>query len=473
MDINTQKLAQALSIAMKDASTTPTFTSAHGPGGVMSQPADARVINAAVMPVLGLQSRLPYVGTTEINPLVAIMTGVTEGTGSNPTEVCETWPRGGNVKSIEITWGFGRQGFSTPTVNLTDPRLGGIINRGEFRDFTIVGGAPVTGTVAPSVPGNARNILQSELGKMMYEYEVGWLRKYGRFVYTGNPANNVKSGSDLVYGEFAGLDILVNTGYQDAVTKTLSPAADSLVRNINLNIAGNGDAIVREFTYAYRRQMKRASDAGLSPVDFVFVMPHMLFTELADVWPCAYATNRCVTNANGATVNLDASEQRRITDEMRAGEYLLIDGRQIPVIIDDAITESESSGEFTSSVYLLPLRVAGSMPVLYVEHFDFNNAYSTEMRNAVANSEDFTTSDGGRFFWTKRKSGPCVSMEAVEMSRLILKAPFLAVRFTNVKYTPLMQNVSGWPTDTSRFYNGGLTSRTAPSFYSPNVYAGY
>jgi hypothetical protein len=474
IDKNTQRMAQALAIALKagDASTTPTAVYAHGPGGAMTTAADPRVINAMVMPYLGLQSRLQYRPTTEINPLFAIMTGVTDGSGSNPSAVCETWPTPGLVKSIDITWSFGRYGFSTPTVNLTDPNLGGVINRGDFLDFTMLG-TPMNGQegkVAPSL-GNNANIFQSALAKMMFEFKVGYLRKYGRFLYTGNPANNVKSGSALVYGEAAGLDLLVNTGYQDAITKTLSPAADSLVHNVNLHVAGNGDTFVRVFTYAYRRAVKRATDAGLN-ADFAFVMPAMLFGEIADIWPCAYATNRCVVNATGSVVNIDASTQRAISDEMRAGEYLLIDGKKVEVILDDAITESESSGEFTASAYLLPLSVNGT-PSTYIEYFNYDNAQSVEMRNAIANGDDFTTSDNGRFFWIKRKSGACVSMEAVEMNRLVMKAPFLAVRFTNIKYTPLMQNVSGWPTDTSRFYNGGLTARTAPSFYSPNVYAGY
>jgi hypothetical protein len=54
---------------------------------------------------------------------------------------------------------------------------------------------------------------------------------------------------------------------------------------------------------------------------------------------------------------------------------------------------------------------------------------------------------------------------------VILETPFLSARFTNVKYTPLIQTKSGYTTDTSRFYNGGSTSITAPSFYAPTVYS--
>jgi hypothetical protein len=469
-------VAQAMMQAFKDASSTPNGTFAHGPGGVLSSPMNQRIINAMVMPKLGLQSRIPVRGTTDLNPLLGIFTGVTDGTGANPTAVCETWPRGGNLKVAQFSYPFGRRGFSTNTINLTDPRIGGVVNRGEFRDFQLVG-TPANlsdGKVAPTLPGGASvaNALKSELAKQMLTYKVGYLRKYGRMLYAGSPLNNVSNGGALVYGEEIGLETLVNKGYQDAITGALVTAADSVVRNINLNVAGNGDAFVREFTYAYRRQTKIAEDAGLAPAKLAFIMPRMFFTELADVWPCAYNTNRCVVNAQGGTVNLDAATMRRLTDEMRGGEYLLIDGEQVEVIIDDAITETAGvGGEFTSTVYLVPLTVIGSEPVLYKEYYDFNNPFSVEMRQAFSAGDEFMVTDNGQFFWTKRKEGPCVSMEAVEMPRLILNAPFLAVRFTNVKYTPLYMDRSGWPTDTNRFYNGGNTSLTSPSFYRPNIYA--
>lgn len=469
-------VAQALMTAMKAGDAgTPNATWAHGPGGVLSSPMNQRIINAMVMPKLGLQSRIPARGNTELNPLLGVFTGVTAGTGSDPTAVCDTWPRGGNLKMAQFSFPFGRRGFSTDTINLTDPRIGGIVNRGEFRDFTLAGD-PLNGSekIAPTVPGNGSvaRALQSELSKQMLSYKVGYFRKYGRKLYDGSPLNNVYDGTQLAYGEEIGLNILINKGWQDAITGALVPAADSVIVNVNLNVAGNGDAFVRTLTYAYRRQKKVAEDTSLAPVKFAFVMPFMAFTELADVWPCAYVTNRCVVNANGGVVNLDATAQRRLTDEMRTGEYLLIDGEQVEVILDDAIAETEGAGgEFTSQVYLVPLTILGNEPSLFVEYYDFNNPFSAEMRQAFSAGDEFMVTDNGRFFWTKRKNGPCVSMEAVEMPRLILTTPFLAVRFTNVKYTPLMQNRSGWPTDTNRFYNGGNTGLTAPSFYRPNVYA--
>jgi hypothetical protein len=61
-------------------------------------------------------------------------------------------------------------------------------------------------------------------------------------------------------------------------------------------------------------------------------------------------------------------------------------------------------------------------------------------------------------------------MDATERSRVRLDTPFLATRFTSVKYTPLQLTRSGFPGDGNRFYNGGNTVGIAPSLYPPTVY---
>lgn len=474
----TQRALQALLETLKagDASSTPTAVYANGPGGILNGPQNPRIVNAMVMPHLGLQTRIPVRPSVYLNEQRAIFTGVTAGTGSNPTAVCDPWPTPGNLKMLRVTWPFGRDGFSTDTINLTDPRIGGLVNRADFRDFTLVGD-PLNGTegvVVPTAPGGEpRNPFQSELGAQMLKFKIGYFRKHGRIFYTGNPVNNVYQGSQLVYGEAPGLNILVNTGYQDANTGALAPAADSLVRAFNANVNVAGVALVTVMTGIFRRQDKRAEDAGLGPVRFAWVMPEQLFYELANVWPCAYQTYRCSIANNTDQRVINITDQMNMTNDMRNGNYLLIDGKQVEVIVDDAIAETDlGGGSFSAPIFLVPLTYLGGTPALYTEYFDFNNADSVEMRNAFGAQNEFVVTDNGRFFWVKRKNGACVSMDAVEMSRLILEVPFLAARLTGIQYTPIIQTVSGWTTDGGRFYNGGGTSTPVQTFYQPNVYSG-
>ena len=462
--IDYQLLADALLTTFKTASSTPNATLGHGPGGPFSTPGiNRQVFNASVLPKLGLMSRLPVRSSVDVNPLHMILTGVTAVSGSNPSGDCDPCKVPGNAKRLLVKSTFGRFCLSTRTFNVTD--IGSINNRGEFKDFQLVGNPFNAGTndMTPTLPAAGDNPLNSELAKHMFEFKHGWAREFSKQLYAGNPVNN--SGS---YKEFRGLDILINSGYQDAETGAIAPAADSLVRNWNAAVTSGN--FVAELTAVVRRQNYSADQMGLSPVQWALVMPEMLFYELTALWPCAYNTYRCSVTGNNS-VNIDATAQIEMTQSMRDGMYLLIDGARVPVITDDAVAQTENSGTFTTTIYLVPLTVAGGTPSTYVEFFDFNNGDAAQVRSALGTPGKFIVTDGGRFIWVRRENGFCVSMDVVERSRVILETPFLAARITNVQYTPLIQTKSGYNTDTSRFYNGGSTSIPAPSFYAPTVYS--
>lgn len=457
----------------KTASGTPSAQLGHGPGGPFSTPGlNRQVFNAGVVPVFGLMSRLPVRSSIDINPLHPILTGVTEVTGSHPAGQCDPCKIPGNLKRCVTKSTFGRFCLSTKTFDVSGD-LGAVNNRGEFRDFQLIGNPfdASVNSVVPTLPAATTNPLNSEVAKQMYEFKVGWAREYSRWLYTGNPANN--SGS---YKEPRGLDILVNTGYQDAETGAFCGAADALVMNFgSQNITTGGAAVatdlVSRLTGIVRRQRHTAGATGMNPVRWAFVMSEMLFYEITAVWPCNYAVNRCVSAQTGAVVNLDAEAMRRMVEDMRNGMYLLVDGVRYDVITDDAIIQTNALGVFTSPIYFLPLSVVGGTPTLYIEYFDYENGDAREVRNVFGAPGKYITTDAGRFIWAKRENGFCVSMDAVERSRIILETPFLSARLTNVSYTPFVQTKSGYATGGPSFYDGGSTSIPAPSFYAPTVYS--
>src|SRR3954466_1719335 len=88
----------------------------------------------------------------------------------------------------------------------------------------------------------------------------------------------------------------------------------------------------------------------------------------------------------------------------RTGQYLLIDGQQVPVILDDAITETEvGSGVFSSSIYFVPMTVLGNTPVTYLEYLNYDSAGGAmEAARTFAPDGTFYTSDSGRFLWIKK-----------------------------------------------------------------------
>lgn len=479
MATTTLKGFQSPGVANKaggDASLFPNTTGYHGPHGAFAYPGISRdVLNAAVMPELGLISRLPVRASTELNPLHAIITGFTAPSGSNPTAICEPCSVPGNIKMGTITTYFGKFCMSTRTVNLEAP-WGAKINRGEFRDFNLLGGMtmPDGNAAAPLLPGQrgVADALNSDAAMIEWEFMIGWTQKHGRLLYTGNRSNSHvdPTTGDLTYGEPDGLDVLINTGYQDAITGVAMPATDSLIRNWSKNVAADPVGLVRELTYENRYFDSLASMSGVAPITQAFVMPRMLFYELTDIWPCAYMTYRCtlIGNTNQRVINV--ADQTRMTEEMRNGNYLLIDGKKIPVIVDDAIIESGTNGTFTADIYTVPLTILGGRPVLYVEHFDYRNQYHEEMRNLFAVANKAEASPDGRFFYVRRESGACASIDVFERPRYVLDAPWLAGRLLDVSYTPPIAVRSGWVGD-PRFYNGGIYEGTwSPSFYPPGDY---
>lgn len=487
-DINYQALAAALlnqqkgGVSFKDVSSTPTTTYGHGPGGLFSAPGLSQpLLSAMVLPIMGIQSMLPSFPSRDANPLYGIITGVTAYSGSEPVGVCDDPPTSGLTKLCQHSFVFGRQSRMTRVFDID--RVGLLTNRGEYTDLRLLNnpfGNPGSQANTPTIDGfNPTAVGQNELAKVLFEFATTWSRDFAREMYTGNPTNNSAQGGRKY---FYGMDILINTGYRDAETGTACPAADSIVRSFgSLDISTNGGTLVRTVTNIYRNLRYLASRSGLDPVSWVIAMPWALFYEVTEVWPCAYLSYRCQNNPTGTTNFIDATEQVRMRDEMRGnimdrtGQYLLIDGQRVPVVIDEAITETVLAGEsFTAPMYFIPLTVLGSRPVTYLEYLPYDGYTGSpiEFANAVAPGY-YRVSDGGRFLWhMKPPTNFCVQMLAKTEPRLLMLTPYLAARLTNIKYTPLAHQ-RDWDTDSSYYVNGGGTSRlsvyTKDSYYTPTA----
>jgi hypothetical protein len=332
----------------------------------------------------------------------------------------------------------------------------------------------------PSLPGGAvGQAANYEVSKALFEFGVAWSRDFARVTYTGTPTNNTANNG---YMEFYGLDTLINTGYRDALTGVACPAADSLIRTFSgLNVSGNEATIVRELTFIMRNLKFLARKAGLDPVNWAIAMSFGLFYALTDLWPCSYLSYRCSVST-GSTQFISSGEAERMRDEMRAdlygytGQYLLLDGQKIPVVIDDAITETQPvAATFESDIYFVPLTVMGGMPVTYWEYINYEHpgapGSAMDAANVFAPPGTFYTSDNGRFFWTKKPpTNFCVQVAAKTEPRLLLLTPYLAARLTDVRYTPL-QHEANWDPSGSFYSDGGSTAQdtTLPSWFSPTA----
>lgn len=494
-DIDYQKFAnvllaqQAAGVRGKAVSSTPTTTYGHGvtgpqPGGIaglFSYPGlEPDIMNAMVLPRLGLLDLLPSRTSIYDNPLYGIMTGVTATTGNEPTGVCDDPPVAGLMKLCTHAFVWGRMSRMTRVLDID--RAGRFINRSDFNDLTLVGNPLVGNDNVPQVPGSGSPALavRSELAKVLFELATAWARDFATILYDGSPAANTAGGG---YKEPYGLDILINDGYRDAETGVACPAADSIVQSFgSLAVESNGGTLVSLITSIFRNLRYNASHMRLAPVQWVLAMPWSMFYQITEVWPCAYATYRCQTIGENNRGVVDIVAQNQMRDDMRgdlyggSGQYLLIDGQKVPVVLDDGIAETVGAGaSFTSTIYFVPLRVLGNRPVTFLEYVDYDGPMGAmEMARSVAPAGSYYTTNNGRFLWhAKPPTNFCVQSLAKTEWRVILETPQIAARLDNVVYAPsgAGQHRAWDPANSSYFVDGGRTDRGAygPSYYSPTA----
>lgn len=468
--IDYEKLVDAF-LSKKAAGTTPTATYGHGPGGAFSSFGLSKpVFGALILPYSGLGGMLPAVPSMDTNPLWGIMTGVTAPTGSNATGACDDCKKAGLMKLCTHSLPFGRYCLDTQLYQMD--RVGERRNRAEFTDLTLLNQAFGQNgrNMAPMLGGG--DTMNSEEGKALFEFAVSWMRLYAPQIWSASPANNTAGGG---YREFVGLDLQINTGHVDAETGVACPAADSIIKSMaNLEASTNGGTYVAQITDIYRRLKFIASRSGLNPVRWVIAMRQSLFWIFTDIWPCAYMSYRC-SPSTGSSNTIDSAAAIALRDDMRGdganmtGQYLLIDGEKVQVVIDDGITETINAGEsFNSSIYFIPVSVLGGTPATYWEYFNFDGPNAAMEISKIAPDGHFSTSDNGRFLWVRENNKWCVQASAVSKPRIGLGLPFISARMTNVRYTPLAHERDYNPS-ASYYANGGGTSRDyyGPSYYEP------
>jgi hypothetical protein len=223
----------------------------------------------------------------------------------------------------------------------------------------------------------------------------------------------------------------------------------------------------------YHYLQDKASKQDMGPADLRFVMRSNLFYELTRFWACQYWTDACASANAAMQLNVDAAAQTRFRDEMRTGRYLVIDGVQVPVILDDCIYEENNSvngaiplGGFASDIYIVPFSArGGTIRTLFWEYYDYRNDVIPAVNDARAGT--FFWSDSGVFLWgLKAPDNWCLELISKVEPRLRLRTPQLAGRLTNVSSVPLIHTDDPLPSE-YYFLNGGVsTGRPMASPYS-------
>lgn len=448
---------------------TPISTGySHGPGGNLTFPGVDPTVFQTIVGSSGLLGMLPAMPSSYTNPTYQVITGVKADTGSEKTNVCDDAPVAGLAKGGIITSVFGRYERSTPELEIN--RLGARSDRADPLDLALVG-TPIaqgglfgTGNADPSIPAD---VLTNEISRKFWERNIALYRLLARQMWRGNPTNNTAGGG---YMEMTGLNVLVNTGYKDAQTGTLLPSVDSQVLDFGSKVittSPNGDALVNTLAYLLHYLESLANDTGVTPVRWVIAMRKEMFFEVTKVWPCAYMTTGCQV-ATGATQFVDATEQIRMRDEMRAGKYLMVLGERIDVVLDDGISfdtnttsSGVASGNIRSDIFVLPMSVVGGRSTLYLEYFDFTNP---SINSALSGNDMILGRVEGAFLTVPRQKNFCVQWQTKIEPRLVLRTPWLAGRIKNVTAAPALIPRQSFP-DNPYFVNGGEVTRQGPSYF--------
>jgi hypothetical protein len=178
---------------------------------------------------------------------------------------------------------------------------------------------------------------------------------------------------------------------------------------------------------------------------------------------------------NNATAFVDTNTQVAMRDAMRAGQYLLIDGTQVPVIIDNTMEElNVGAGNFQSSAYLIPLAAPGSFGdtggmLSYMEYFDYRGPFGMQSSlGTMAPDQIYKVSGDGRFvMMLLSPQSFCRQILMRTRKRFIMRTPFLAARIDNIRYNVYIHERDPQP-NTSFWYDGGNSSFAGQSFLNNN-----
>ncbi len=458
--------AGVLNIGQKNdpASTTLTAQALHGPFqgnaaqfGLFSYPGVRPQRFSALMRPDSFLA-LPSLTRSEYtNEMLEVMTGQLNMSGTNASGFCGNPPVVGNLKVCKQNYTWGDYYIKTDLNALA--LIGQLRNRADVPG-EILNAGPAANPLIPDIMYNLSDA-RSQLALELYKIGVDMERNTELVAIQGTAAtaDNTYLGW---FTQFGGLDGQIKTGYTDAATGIACPAMDSAVVSFNADIAGtsadgSGRDIVEVLTETVRGLKRRGMKVGMADSQWAILMRYELFSRLTDVWACTYATYRC-TGDTSSPNNRDGMAIQQLRLQMLSGNYLLIDGMQVPVVFSEGIPqETLANNTYKSDIYVVPVSFRG-MPLLRMEYFPMDNQYTREFASFTS-ADNVQTINNGLFLVGRRDTGLCVEYHFQSRMRLILEATFLAGRVDDVWYgfyEPARNALPG----ASLYADGGVSYRT-------------
>lgn len=435
----------------------------HGVNGIWSDDCglERGVLSQYVKPY-GILQYLPAFPTRVDVIRIGSITGFQPDVEDEPDGACDTGPTG-LISTCRLQFDLGSIKRSSKTIEWVEAQRR--LNRGD-ENFSMSGymlGPNELGAFSSGIFGPAsRNVLNNTTELQMQNIAQSIALELGKMVWTGDPAGaypaNTPGGGKK---SFAGFDLLIKTGYTDAVTGDACPTMDSQIYDFGYQDVCTGELTIGEgegsetFNLIQLLQAAAWRNEVLAEESFVtmagvLVMNKSLFHHITDCYVCQYNTNFCATNVN--FINDYAVSQR---DAMRAGKYLVLNGQVYIVVLDNGIpvqTATTSPDDLAgtqraSDIYFIPLTVNGTA-VTYLRYQDLRAGTDEAAASGrFGPSPMFTWTDDGKYVLTKQWVETCYMYSARILPGLVFLSPQFAWRINNVMWHDAIPLRSPYPDD--------------------------
>lgn len=453
-ELTNEQFNTLLQLAVKHNPVQAVGHPMHGPGGAFSEPGVKPGMWSTIQRPMTFASALPMFKSEYQNELVSILTGQLDATGTNPTSVCGTAPVIGQLKKATWQRTFGNFYFSTEKVIV--PEIGKLNNRADM-ERQILNMAGTTDPFVPDLLNRPGLNFRSELTHQLFK--LG--NQVGRAVAPVNiTGNNTLTNAQTTRGwikEFDGLDRLIATGYANINPSVPAPAVDSLVQAWGTDIDGtvNGGNIVNMITNMQFSRDSLNNDLGIV-AQYALVMDRRLFRALAYKFAVTYASVLYPGTA-GDPINRTAEAIEARFNLMWNNQYLEIQGVNFPVLFTagtEVAVSNLSGNDLVGNIYGVPL-TANSVPITYYEYFPMDNQFITEW-NSMTNTTGRAVLNNGLYMTATRSDGFCEELIVTMQPRLMLDAPFMAWKLTDITFNGYI-GYRDWNPSGTFHYNGGVT----------------
>jgi hypothetical protein len=393
-----------------------------------------------------------------VQEILEIMTGVTQASGTNATGWCGDPPTVGEGKTCQQIYSWGDYLVKTHLNAL--PRMGKLRNRADVPG-SILNTPPGNWPLIPDIMFNMLSDTRSQLRYELFLIGVQLMRVLDVVAIQGNNTLASTATNHGWIAEFDGLDRQVKTGYTDAKTGTTCEAVDSVVVSFSAAVGAtstpagtrNMTQVLADTMFGLRRRAEKMQFSG--GVQWAIVMREELFRALTEAIVCQYFLYACAGSQYEEN-NIDQRATNELRLAMQNGNFLMIDGREYPVVFTEGIAQTTpAANTMQSDIFILPISWMG-VPLTRLEFAAMNNQYINEWVGFV-DPDKVTSINNGLFLVGEERTGLCSEYHFAAQMRIILETPMLAARIDDINYTfqaPIRNAIPG-----QSFYDDGGVSK--------------